>query len=525
MLSYLLVAGLVVVPSLLTLRHSIQSALEKSEARDLRRRAETLRDRMMTLSDAQVNAATRDQAQLLGLRVTIIYADGRVLADSDVEPARVAGLENHRERPEVAEALRGEFGYARRHSTTLDQDLAYGAVPLPATGAPRLVVRVARPASLLYESLSGALLGLRLASGVAVSVAILLSLIAALFVSSPLRKMRDAARELAQGHWPAPVPVRTGDELQDLSEAIDELTHRLRERLVDVGGQEALLTQAVEAMPLPALVLQADLQPLVVNGACRRFLGMTSASESRVLTELVKSERVIAALAISQKTGLPTELALSPVDDGRHDEHGDARASLVPLARASGVPLWLLVVDPEAPESEARGPEAVQRALRSAELVIERMWAVPDLRLPLAQLRLKLDEAAHAAGRPEATGVEPVDAAALIDRCLDEVRVLYPHVSDKMHVDMKAPCCIAESAGLAARSVRLFLGGAARALTNGRDLEITVESEPGLMRLSIEGAVPGDMRTVCELTRALGSDAGRVAGREREAAWLTLPRA
>ena len=62
--------------------------------------------------------------------------DGTVLADSQADPAT---LDNHADRPEVAQALAGHEGRARRESATLKQEEVYVAIPLPRKR--RLLVR------------------------------------------------------------------------------------------------------------------------------------------------------------------------------------------------------------------------------------------------------------------------------------------------------------------------------------------------------------------------------------------------
>ena len=80
------------------------------------------------------------------LRLTLIAHDGTVLADSEADPAT---LDNHADRPEVAQALAGHEGRARRQSATLKQEEVYVAIPLPAGDASwsEGVVRTALPAS------------------------------------------------------------------------------------------------------------------------------------------------------------------------------------------------------------------------------------------------------------------------------------------------------------------------------------------------------------------------------------------
>src|SRR5262249_48798367 len=77
-----------------------------------------------------------------GFRLTLIRADGTVIADSHQDPAR---MENHRARAEVRQALAAGEGTAERHSTTLHQDMLYVALALDRGGERWGVVRGAVP--------------------------------------------------------------------------------------------------------------------------------------------------------------------------------------------------------------------------------------------------------------------------------------------------------------------------------------------------------------------------------------------
>ncbi len=59
------------------------------------------------------------------VRVTVIAADGRVLADSQSDTRT---MENHLDRPEVREALARGEGTSARRSVTVGRDLLYYAV-------------------------------------------------------------------------------------------------------------------------------------------------------------------------------------------------------------------------------------------------------------------------------------------------------------------------------------------------------------------------------------------------------------
>ena len=399
---------------------------------------------------------------------------------------------------------------------------------LPASGTPRLVVRVARPVSLVREAVTETMRAMRFATGVGITVALGLSLGAALFVATPLRRLRDAARSFARAEWVPVRRIRSGDELEDLTVAFDELGQKMRTQLVELGTQESLLRQALESLPVPALLLGPQHDVVQVNGALRRYAGITAANEGERLTGITRASELIAARAQAEREGLPTELVLPPLRGPGHAGDEEAgRWMLVPLARPSSPPLWLLCADavPSRPDDEA--PEALQRALAAADRLVDHLWQLhPDARGVVARLRARLDEVAIAAGRNEPSGIEPTALGDLIGRATEELRSLHPEQSTRLVVEFAdGSCQVAESAGMAARAIRCFVGAALRALPHGRTLELSAQARPACIRLSLEGGAPPEIDSTRDLVVPLGGDAGRVPHREREAAWLELPRA
>lgn len=81
-------------------------------------------------------AAVQERVQRIGratgIRFTLIREDGTVLADSEAKPA---AMDNHRERPEVQESLRAEYGVSRRISGTLGVESLYVARAVRRDGA------------------------------------------------------------------------------------------------------------------------------------------------------------------------------------------------------------------------------------------------------------------------------------------------------------------------------------------------------------------------------------------------------
>src|SRR5262245_52955184 len=72
-----------------------------------------------------LQTALQSLSRRLESRFTVIRGDGRVIADSDHDPA---GMDNHNNRPEVRQARAEGTGTERRYSDTLHLEMVYHAI-------------------------------------------------------------------------------------------------------------------------------------------------------------------------------------------------------------------------------------------------------------------------------------------------------------------------------------------------------------------------------------------------------------
>src|SRR5688500_15933379 len=78
-----------------------------------------------------------------GARITLIAADGHVLAESDRDD--VENLDNHGQRPEIVSARASGIGVATRYSVTTQKNMMYVARRVSDPSSPAEFVRVALP--------------------------------------------------------------------------------------------------------------------------------------------------------------------------------------------------------------------------------------------------------------------------------------------------------------------------------------------------------------------------------------------
>ncbi|HVT60745.1 MAG TPA: ATP-binding protein [Thermoanaerobaculia bacterium] len=208
-----------------------------------------------------------------GLRITLIAADGSVLADSARTPAQRREMENQAKRPEVVAALAHGQGVALGESDadTTDVSYVYGARALRDRRGRLYILRFAEPLEQL-GMLRGRLataLGLAI---VAAGVAIMLSslwLDRRLF--RPLARLIDGAADLAGGRARR-VEVPDEDELGALGRALNRLAETAETQFAAVRRERDHLQAILASMSEGVLVVSTDGRVVLANPAfCRLF--------------------------------------------------------------------------------------------------------------------------------------------------------------------------------------------------------------------------------------------------------------
>ena len=173
--------------------------------------------------------------------MTIVAADGSVLGDSVADPRT---MDNHGARPEVIAARRMGIGEAERHSSTLDADFLYVAVPIPEV--PGAVARVALPLHDVDAAVGRIRRDVAYATVSAAALAIAVAVIVARRITGPLEDLRRQAGIIATGRLDAVVRPAGTRELGDLARAFNAMVADLR-RLVTEQEQSRTRLEATLA--------------------------------------------------------------------------------------------------------------------------------------------------------------------------------------------------------------------------------------------------------------------------------------
>ena len=226
-----------------------------------------------------------DLGRKTATRITVIGADGGVLADSEREPR---DMENHFFRPEIQASLRGETLMSIRPSSTLQADMMYMSIPLRdgdrVVGALRLSVFM-KDIEALLDALRTDLLKV---VGLVTVFALLLSVFLARSVAVPTREVMDASKRIAAGDLDVSVSMRRRGEFLDFARSFNALTGRLRQMSGEIRLQSAEIDSILASILEGVCVLDGSGRILLANASFRRIVGRDD-PDGRHVWEVVRS--------------------------------------------------------------------------------------------------------------------------------------------------------------------------------------------------------------------------------------------
>lgn len=216
-------------------------------------------DRTMKVLGRQIHA-----------RITIVDPEGRVVADSREDPAK---MENHRTRTEIAQAFEGQTGRYLRYSETLGQDMLYIAVPVYKGDTVQYVIRVSKFVKDI-KIISGRLNArIALASVVILVIALFAAFLFARTISRPVEELTDAIRRVAGHDFSARVLLKGADELKEVADSFNAMTDEMQGLFAELTRQKEELNSIITSLQEGLLVLDGDQRIVLTNDGLAKITG------------------------------------------------------------------------------------------------------------------------------------------------------------------------------------------------------------------------------------------------------------
>ncbi len=236
-------------------------------------------------TDAGLHRAVETHGLETGLRITIVQRDGTVLADSH---ANFEVMDNHRNRPEVADALEQGLGHSVRRSNSTGLWTVYAA-RASRIGSNVFVVRAARPLSEVEAEAGTLWKTIGLASGA--SFLLLSGVLTIVFrrLAHEARQLAETAAHYASGELDYRSPHLTSAELSRLGRSLEDMAKQLNGQMTQLRAQQAEQQAILQSMSNGVIAVDLEERILNMNAAAERLLGIESKTvRGRLLQEAVR---------------------------------------------------------------------------------------------------------------------------------------------------------------------------------------------------------------------------------------------
>jgi len=448
---------------------TVRRAVEDRVSERFRREVAHLSDDLARgLPDAAArDAFLRQAAADLECRITYIAPDGKVLDDSDLLPADVAGMENHANREEVRQAVAEGSGVSQRVSPTERKPMLYVARRLPDGSVLRLAVA---EASLRQVEL-GYLWTMRGATFLVCLLLFLIGASASRRFSEPIAELTRAASAVAAGDFARDLPTAGGEEVQLLSSAMQRMKAALNQAVQRAEAERRLTAMAFERLPDGLVVVDAKLRVLESNG---RFAEMTGipAPAGRGVYEVLRERPLYDCFEATLKEGGVSERTVHLPDER----------------------VWQITVAPLPEGYRAAAVGVLRDVTRLERTEAMRRTFVGDvsheLRTPIASIAAAAETLAEA--QPDKA--ESAELLGLIRRQSEHMRELIDDLMDLAQIESGAVPLEREEIPL--REMLTETAEDLEAAARDRRVEIRVTGDAGVTAM-------GDRRRLGQLARNL----------------------
>ena len=262
-----------------------------------------------------VRETVSDIAELTGLRVTVIDANGLVLADSHENPF---SMDNHFRRPEIQSAYMGGEGRAQRYSYTLEEGFRYLARRVTQRDQFVGFVRVAKPASALATEMRQAQVGIITNAAFVAFLVLLVAFYLAARQTAKVEELTGVAQEIALGNFARRIPEGNSLGLKKLAETINQMARSSARRVSDVTADRNRLSTVFTCMVEGVIDVDMDQKILHINEAAARLLLVNENScIGKPIWQEIRNQEITEALdqAITTQSVIKTQMRLNRESD------------------------------------------------------------------------------------------------------------------------------------------------------------------------------------------------------------------
>lgn len=167
---------------------------------------------------------------------------------------------------------------------------------------------------------------------IALSLATLLGILTARWLTKPILKLNQAAKDIAQGKWDKITEIKRTNELGELADSFNQMADQLQTSFAELKDSEHRLIQYLEALPVGVSVHDKTGKVYYTNQASRKLLNIQSPLDAET-KELSQAYQIYQAVTgkLYPTEALPVVRALTGKTVYADDLEVQYRDQIIPL--------------------------------------------------------------------------------------------------------------------------------------------------------------------------------------------------
>ena len=225
-----------------------------------------------------------------GQRLTIVNMKGTVVFDSSEDFHK---MDNHADRSEVKQALKGSATQSIRYSNTLKKEMLYFAEPLIHSGLKIGVLRTSIAVNEISDILAFLYLKVALFGFVIALLCTLLSTFITRKIVVPLTRLQRGVKSFAEGDFEKPITVASDDEFGAVVKSVNKMGQQLQDNMTEISNQNRESKAILSSMREGVLAVTESLGIIRLNKSAGKYLDVNDFESGTQLGLVVRNQTII----------------------------------------------------------------------------------------------------------------------------------------------------------------------------------------------------------------------------------------
>ncbi|MFK9093129.1 ATP-binding protein [Bacillus salipaludis] len=210
-------------------------------------------------------------------KVVVVKGEDEVYYSPNTEKAKKLSIEDIKSDPDLVQIFHNNKKVEKVSNLSKNygnQDASYSiiGVPLHLPGEKNGAVFIYQSLEAMQETSHNATKFILLVAGVAIILTTIFAFFLSTRITAPLRKMREAAFEVARGKFDTKVPILTHDEIGELATAFNQMGRQLKFNMNALSQEKEQLSSILSSMADGVITFNRDGTILITNPPADRFL-------------------------------------------------------------------------------------------------------------------------------------------------------------------------------------------------------------------------------------------------------------